>query len=243
MHEQDAFGHALMACYRGETNTYHIERDDNYLEAGDLRVYFPSESGFSTLEQAALTFAEGRVLDIGCGAGKHAVFLQERGVDVFGIDVSQLALEVCKLRGLKQTKLLSISELDQFSGSLFDRVIMMGNNFGLFGSFAAARMYLNSISRITRPNARIIAVTSDPYATTDLLHLDYHRFNLLRGRMAGQIRFRIRFRNLTNDWMDYLFASQVEIQAIVHGTGWKVEQFNQPGPDSHQCLSILRKGS
>ena len=225
MHDQDAFGNALMACYRGETNTYHIERDDNYIEAGDLQRYFPGTAGFGDeLEQVALDLTQGRVLDIGCGAGKHALYLQEKELDVLGIDVSPLALEVCRLRGLKKTKLLGISQLDQLSDSSVDTVIMMGNNFGLFGSFANGREYLKELLRVVSPEGRIVAVTSDPYTTTRSVHLAYHKFNLSRGRMAGQIRFRIRFENLINDWMDYLLASPSEVQAILQNTGWKLEQ-------------------
>lgn len=241
MYTAAAFGRALMACYRGEAQVYHIERDDNYLEAGDLRQYFLGEKGFSPLEQTAMDLVRGRVLDIGCGAGKHSVYLQEQGYDVLGIDISSLALQVCELRGLKKTKLLSISEIGQLPADSVDTVIMMGNNFGLFGSFANAREYLKELLRITSAEGQIVAVTSDPYITTDPIHLAYHKFNLSRGRMAGQIRFRIRFQNLVNDWMDYLLASPAEVRAILEGTGWKLGQALPSSSGERFYLSVIVK--
>jgi 2-polyprenyl-3-methyl-5-hydroxy-6-metoxy-1,4-benzoquinol methylase len=51
---------------------------------------------------------KGRVLDIGVGAGRHSLYLQEKGFNVLGIDVSPLILEVCRKRGLKKSKLMQI---------------------------------------------------------------------------------------------------------------------------------------
>ncbi len=92
-HEADAFGTALMDFYQGKSKVYHIERDDNYLDAGDLSVYFTTYSDWSELEKFAMEEVSGRVLDIGCGAGRHSIYLQEKGFDVLGIDVSPLASE------------------------------------------------------------------------------------------------------------------------------------------------------
>jgi 2-polyprenyl-3-methyl-5-hydroxy-6-metoxy-1,4-benzoquinol methylase len=86
-----------------------------------------------------MEFVKGRVLDIGCGAGRHSLYLQKRGFDVLGIDSSPLAIKVCKLRGLKQAKVMSIEELN-FKPNSFDSVITLGSNFGLFGSFEKAKI-------------------------------------------------------------------------------------------------------
>jgi 2-polyprenyl-3-methyl-5-hydroxy-6-metoxy-1,4-benzoquinol methylase len=113
-------------------------------------------------------------LDIGCGAGRHSLYLQKRGFDVLGIDSSPLAIKVCKLRGLKQAKVMSIEELN-FKPNSFDSVIMLGSNFGLFGSFEKARKLLKKFHKMTSGNGLIIASTRDTYKTDIADHLEYHK--------------------------------------------------------------------
>jgi len=77
---------------------------------------------------------KGRVLDVGCGAGRVGIYLQRyRNLDVTGIDISPLAVRVSRLRGLRKVRLLALEDIDFPRGS-FDSVVMFGNNFGLFGS-------------------------------------------------------------------------------------------------------------
>ena len=155
------------------------------------------------------------------------------------MDASPLAIKVCKLRGLKKAKVLPIEQIHRFKPNSFDSVLMMGNNFGLFGSFQKARSLLRKLEVITSSEARIIAETTDPYQTDDLLHLQYQRRNRKRGRMGGQLRFRIRYRNLKGKWMDYLIVSKSELQKILANTGWKVRRFIDSG--GPQYIMVLEK--
>jgi 2-polyprenyl-3-methyl-5-hydroxy-6-metoxy-1,4-benzoquinol methylase len=79
-----------------------------------------------------MQFVKGRVLDVCCGVDRHLLHFQEKGFDVLGIDASPLAIKICKLRGLKKPRVKPIEDVDFKRGS-FDTIIMMGNNFGLFG--------------------------------------------------------------------------------------------------------------
>ena len=227
----DVYGRELMAFYKGEASTEIIERSDGYMDASPAfgqRYYFGDFSTWSPIEKAALRFVKGKVLDIGCGAGRHALELQKRGFDVLGIDNSPLALRVCRLRGLRRTRLLPIEDLRRLKASSVDTFLMLGNNFGLFGNPSKARRLLGQMRRIARPGAVIIAQTLDPHPTQNPDHLRYQRQNLKRGRMPGQVRIRVRFRNLKGAWIDYLLVSRKEMADILEGTGWKVKKFIRP---------------
>ena len=104
------------------------------------------------------------MLDIGCNAGRHALYLQQQGLDVLGVDVSPLAIAVAKERGLKNAEVLSIDELSAELGT-FDTILMLGNNFGLFGSAAKARRLLRRFKAFTRPGATLIAESLNVYET------------------------------------------------------------------------------
>ncbi|HMC00754.1 MAG TPA: class I SAM-dependent methyltransferase, partial [Flavobacteriaceae bacterium] len=73
-----------------------------------LPYLFRSLSEMPLLEQKALQLAKGKVLDVGCGAGNHSLYLKEKGLKVKCIDISKGAIEVCKKRGLKNVHVLDI---------------------------------------------------------------------------------------------------------------------------------------
>jgi 2-polyprenyl-3-methyl-5-hydroxy-6-metoxy-1,4-benzoquinol methylase len=98
--------------YRGREAWEVIERDDGFVSlGGGPATYFASYEEWPSHQRRGIRLAKGKVLDIGCGAGRVAVHLQAQGLDVVGIDTSPFAVKVCKLRGLKKARLLSIMEV------------------------------------------------------------------------------------------------------------------------------------
>lgn len=223
---RDAYGQQLLAQYHSQQTTVEIiERDDDYIDTGsDPGLYFTEYRQWSPLEKRAVKLARGRVLDVGCGAGRHALYLQAKGFDVTGIDNSPGAIKVCQLRGLEKALIRPINDADKFKPASFDTIIMMGNNFGLFGSLENARTMLEKFARITAPDARIIAVTFDPYKTDNPHHRSYLRANRRRGRLGGQIRMRVRYGKTIGEWFDYLFVAPEEMRDILSDTDWHIEK-------------------
>ncbi len=178
------------------------------------------------------------MLDVGCGAGRVALHLQAKGHYVLSIDVAPLAIRTCKLRGVKHAKVASITDAGP-RWDTFDTTVMFGNNFGLFASLAGARRLLKRFARMTSPCARILAESLDPYKTEEPAHLRYHRRNRRRGRMAGQARIRVRYKDLASPWFDYLLVSVQEMRRIVEGTGWRVSRVFESGRPSY--VAVLEK--
>ena len=240
---QDAFGHEFFDYFNTQGGNREIreiiERDDSYIEvSGGTDVYFQEYKDWPLHQRKAMRYARGRVLDIGCGAGRHSLYLQEKGLEVMGIDNSPLAVKVCKQRGLANTEVMSINQIGRQLG-IFDTVIMMGNNFGLFGSFERARRLLEKLNTVTSKNGRIIAETIEVYQTDNPDHLSYHEFNRQRGRMGGQVRIRARYKKYTTPWFDYLMVSKKEMEEILEGTGWRVMKYIES--NSPRYIAILEK--
>jgi SAM-dependent methyltransferase len=224
-YDQDAYGHAVFDYLRGMGGFEIGERDDGFVgHSGGPKVYFGKYRDWSPDQRKAMRYVRGKVLDIGCGAGRHSLYLQEKGFDVLGIDTSPLALKVCRLRGLRKTKLISITRIGPELGR-FDTLLMLGNNFGLFASFKRARWLLGRFHKITSEKARIIAESMDPYQTDDPVDREYHKLNRRRGRMFGQVRIRLRYKRHVTPWFDYLRASKDEMKQIVERTGWSIRRF------------------
>lgn len=222
--ERDAFGQELWAYFKGQNICEIIERDDGYFSAYQSKVYFSEHADWPIIEQKAMTFVKGKVLDIGCGAGRHALYLQQKGFSVVGVDSSPLAVKVCKLRGLKKTRVMSLENLS-FKPNTFGTILMLGGNFGLMGNPKKARRLLRKLRRITTKNAIIIAETRDPYNTDNPLHLKYHRLNRSRGKLSGQTRIRVRFEKTVTRWIEFLIVSKEEMKQLINGTGWKISRF------------------
>jgi SAM-dependent methyltransferase len=235
---QDAYGQILLAQYEsGDKLCEIIERDDNFIDSGsELGYYFSDYKDWPTAEKKIIRLARGRVLDIGCGAGRHAIYLQDKGLDVTGIDVSPGAIKVSKARSLKKALVRKIEDISRFKPQSFDTVLMMGNNFGLLGGPARAKRLLKSLSVITSDGAQIIAGTRNPYGTTLQAHLKYHQLNKQRGRIPGQLRIRARFGSAIGKWFDYLLVSPQEMEKIFEGTQWQVKSFYGNTEDSYFAL-------
>ena len=236
--KQDALGHFFYDYFTKKAGQDIIERDDGLIDTDMGEVYFGEYKSWTQSERKAMRFARGRILDIGSGAGRHSLYLQGKGLEVLGIDNSPLAIKVCKLRGLRNAQVVPINQISSKLG-IFDTVIMLGNNFGLFGSYEGAKRLLKKLGGITSEEGRIITSTRDVYKTDDRNHLSYHRLNRKRGRMAGQLRMRVRYEKYATPWFDYLMVSKEELENILDGTGWKVNRYIDH--DSSLYMAIIDK--
>ena len=235
---RDGFGRAMLEHHQGRDSLHVIERDDGLVEVMGAQGYFRPFAQWWAFEKTALRLARGRALDVGCGAGRVALHLQKRGLNIVGIDNSALAVRVCRQRGLRNVRCMNLRDISPRLGR-FDTVILFGNNFGLFEGRAVARRLLRRLHAMTAPGAMILAESRDPYETANPIHLRYHRRNRRLGRMAGQLRLRVRYHQYATPWFDYLLVSREEMRGLVEGTGWAVREFI--GDSGERYIAALEK--
>jgi 2-polyprenyl-3-methyl-5-hydroxy-6-metoxy-1,4-benzoquinol methylase len=236
--KKDAFGQMMWAFYKGRKVFEVFERSDDFIYVDSPKNYFSEYKDWAPHKKRAMKFVKGKILDVGCGAGRHSLYLQKKNFDVLGIDVSPLVIEVCKLRGLKKAQVMSIEQIN-FKPNSFDTILMMGNNFSLFGSFKKAQRLLKRFHKMTSKNALIIAETLDPYKTNDPTSFEYYESNKKKGRMSGQLRGRIRFEKYISKWFYFLKASKEEMEEILDGSKWKVKEFIDS--EESQYIAIIEK--
>ncbi len=217
----DAFGLELWSVFTGTPSADIVERSDGYVDAGDAGAYFATFEQWAPRQQRAMGLVKGVALDVGCGAGRVSLHLQSAGVRVVAVDTSPLAIRICRKRGVTRTKRAGLEEVGRIRQT-FDTVLLLGNNFGLFGNRAKAKRLLQMLHSRTSDAAVLLAESVNPYLTKNPIHRQYQADNRKRGRMSGQLRLRVRFRNVASPWFDYLFVSPAEMADIAKGTGWQV---------------------
>jgi SAM-dependent methyltransferase len=222
--EEDAFGRLLEEHLSGRRAIEVVERDDGAVFANDVAFYFAPFRSWWPQERRAMRWVRGRVLDLGCGAGRVALHLQGRGHEVAAVDVSPLAVEVARRRGVLDARLGTLESTVR-PGERFDTIMLLGNNLGLLGGEREGRRLLRSLAGLSTGRGRLLAGSYDPYEGASELARSYHERNRARGRMAGQERLRVRFRRYATPWYDVLFASRDEVAEIARGTGWLARRF------------------
>ena len=220
--ETDAFGIALLDWARGATTPEIIERDDGYTTTGaGPEVYLAPFQGWPFAERQSVRYMRGRVLDVGCGAGRVALHLQEQGVDVVGLDSSRLAVQAAKLCGVDDVWCGTTQTLGATIAT-FDSIVLFGNNFGIFGTPERARTTLKSWAKHTNPRTRLFLESTNAYCGgAPAFDRGYYQRNKARGDMPGQARFRYHYDHHVGSWFPWLFVSRRELRRIIQGTGWR----------------------
>lgn len=102
-----------------------------------------------------------RVLDVGCGFGRHAAALAARGAEVVGIDLSPAMLAEARRRHGRRAR-LAFRRADMrrlpFHGE-FDAVVSLFTSFGYF-DHAGNRATLRGMVRALRPGGRLLVDTA-----------------------------------------------------------------------------------
>jgi SAM-dependent methyltransferase len=198
-----------------------IERDDGLINGVLAAPYLEEPDQWPAHDRRALDRVRGRVLDVGVGAGRVALALQQRDVPVTGLDISSGAIDVSRARGVRSLVHASVEE-HATAGQRYDTFLLLGNNVGLLEGHERAPAFLAALAQMASPGAQIIAQGTDPYGTTDPVQVAYHERNRRRGRLGGQLRLRQRYRELATDWFDYLVCSPEELADLVSGTAWQL---------------------
>jgi len=227
-----------MAHYKGEQSIHQIERDDGTISETDASRYFSSYEEWPEYEREAMLEARGRVLDVGLGAGRHSLWLQGRGHEVVGIDLASLAVEVSRLRGVEDARVMDATNMD-FPDSHFDTVLMMGANLGIVGEVPEIQGVLSSLDRVTKPDGIIIGSTRDPLTTENPVHLAYHEMNRQRGKPPGLVRIRVNFRDVRGEWFEFLMVGEELLAEILEPTNWKISKIYGYGNGDY--IAILSK--
>ena len=175
------------------------------------------------LEQEALKRCRGRVLDIGAGAGSHALWLQENGFDVTALEISPGACEVMQRRGVQ-----NILEKDFFTLSeevRYDTLLMLMNGIGIVGTTDRLKEFFNVARKLLKPSGQILVDSSDLrylFLEDDgsiLINLNDHYY--------GEVEYRMSYKGRKGRRFPWLFIDDQLLEYHAEKSGFRFERISE----------------
>jgi SAM-dependent methyltransferase len=220
---KDLFGKAILD-FQTNNSPENIITETTISEADEMEVVylFRSFDEMPKLEQKALQFAKGKILDVGCGAGSHSLYLQEKGFDVAAIDISENAINACQLRGLQNAKVQNIIDLDaDVTQNKFDTILLLMNGTGIFGTLNETSKYLQKLKSLLNPNGQILIDSSDIIYMFDEED-DGSKWIPANG-YYGELIFTISYKNETETPFPWLYLDYNTLQNAAQSNGLNCE--------------------
>ncbi|MCF8715637.1 class I SAM-dependent methyltransferase [Joostella atrarenae] len=157
---KDLFGKAILDYYHKNLSedilTETSISDEDVLPISYL---FRSYKDMPPLEREALKESFGNVLDIGCGAGSHSLYLQEtKKLSVTALDISEGAIKITKERGVKNVIQQDIFQLKE---KKYDTILMLMNGTGIFGTYKSVPEKLKHLKSLLSEKGQILIDSSD----------------------------------------------------------------------------------
>jgi SAM-dependent methyltransferase len=218
---KDLFGKAM---YDFQTNNSpeDIITETSISEEDEMSVeyLFRSYDEMPKIEQKALQLATGKILDVGCGAGSHSLSLQnDRNLDVVSIDISEKAIETCRLRGLKNAQVQNVLD---FEGEKFDTILLLMNGTGIFGKLENCNKYLSKLKSLLNPGGQILIDSSDIIYMFDEDE-DGGKWIPSETEYYGELTFTISYKGEKEETFDWLYLDYNTLQNAAIANGLKCE--------------------
>jgi SAM-dependent methyltransferase len=209
---KDILGTALLDYFNGNksgnliTETSISEEDEL-----PLSYFFRSYSDMPSLEQKALDLATGKVLDVGCGAGSHALYLQEKGHNATAIDTSEGAVKIAKLRGVKEVRQ---TELLQLTSEKFDTILLLMNGTGIFQKIEFISIYLQHLKSLMASGGQILIDSSDLKYMYD--EGEDGGIWIPSDAYYGELEFTVKYTDLGSETFNWLYLDERIFESACH---------------------------
>jgi len=217
---KDLFGKAILD-YQTDNHPEDLITETSISEADVMRVayLFRSFKEMPKLEQKALQLSYGNILDVGCGAGGHSLYLQEKGFNVTSIDISKNAINACQLRGLTNCFVSNILELN--TSDKFDTILLLMNGTGIFGRLNTISIYLKKLKSLIKDSGQILIDSSDLIYMYD--QDDEGAYEVPAHKYYGELTFTVHYKGETEIPFDWLYLDFNTLQNAAHANGLNCE--------------------
>jgi SAM-dependent methyltransferase len=217
---KDLFGKAILD-FQTNSSPENIITSTSISEEDEMEVayLFRSFDEMPAIEQKALQLANGKTLDVGCGAGSHSLYLQnERKIDVHSIDISKNAIQACLLRGLKNIRAIDVLDLEN---EKYDTILLLMNGTGIFETLEKSTIYMQKLKSLLNPNGQILIDSSDIIYMFDEDE-DGGKW-IPSDNYYGELTFSLQYKNEKEDDFPWLYMDYNTLQNVAIANGLKCQ--------------------
>ena len=180
---------------------------------------FRSLRDMPLLERKALELSKGKILDVGAGAGCHALALQKQNKDVTAIDISPLSCEAMLKRSISNVQCVNLFDND-FKGS-FNTILLLMNGTGIAGKICNLPKLFKRLKELLTPDGQILIDSSD---LKYIYENEDGSFDIdLNGNYYGEVDYQMIYKDIVGEPFDWLYVDFPLLSTIAEANGLHAE--------------------
>lgn len=218
---KDLVGKAMLD-FQTNNNPENLITETTISEEDEMSVayLFRSFEEMPVIEQIALQTAKGKILDVGCGAGSHSLYLQNQHQhDVTAIDISANAIKTCELRGILKAKVQDVMTL---KNEKFDTILLLMNGAGMCGKLNKVGSFLIKLKSLLNSNGQILLDSSDIIYMFDEDE-DGGKWISSENDYYGEVIFNIQYKGEKEKPFQWMYIDYNTLQHAAIANGLKCE--------------------
>lgn len=225
----DVFGKALQDQFsNGNADTLWLHNSYDEPEEMPVDIFFRTEEEMPDIELEAMDLCEGRVLDVGGGAGSHALILESRGFDVVALDISAAAVDIMKSRGVSNAV---AGDIFNYTGEKFDTLLFLMNGIGLTGTVDGFKNFLTHAKSLLNDDGQLL------FDSSDITYL-YDGMEMPADKYYGEVSYQYAYKDEKGAWFNWLYIDPQTLKKIAKELGWECHLLFDDGED--QYLAEMR---
>lgn len=234
----DPFGRAVRDFYHDEQSEPLVQFDGEHSQTHPIeRFYFEPFTGAD--EEAWIeTHLQGSLLDVGAGAGRDALYFQER-CETVAIELSQHLVALLDERGVEDPRHGDMFSLpEQFDADRFESVLIRGTQLGLAKSRRGIEQLLTDLAAVTTPTATAVVDLYDPTGeqASDLLG---YRADPTPG-LAFRV-FAFEYEGDVGETLLFGLVSPDRLQEAAAETPWTVTEVRRSEESAYYMAALARR--
>ena len=185
------------------------------------------------LERMDVRVADRRVLDVGCGPGRHLRVLEDAGARACGIDLSPVLLAEARRRDPARRLVRADMRALPFRDGSFDLALFLFTTFGYFETDDAHARLLGEVRRVLAPGGGLLIDTLNPVVLRRTLVpvsdrlvdsvrlLERRTFDSARGRVEKAVRLENPSTGDVDAWTESVRVwPEAKLRALVESAGF-----------------------